>query len=204
MTLEIGMTVSITCFHTCDNRGTKDEILSKVPFKSNSGNPEWLGKGYYFWTDVDHHAHIWGQIKPRLGSYVIVKFQIDIEKDDLLDLVGDAGALLFFRKLMSDYKEHLVKKVRNAKTRTDKSKLEDELSNVSVSTVIQFYRDEKILNYKAMKSQDINNKKIEGLSYLKGKSEILPFTRHQLVVYEEGKNLLSAPEWHCSKLKLRF
>ena len=198
------MTVSITCFHTCDNRGTKNEILSKVPFESNSGNPEWLGKGYYFWTDIDHYAHIWGQIKPRLGSYVIVKFHIDIKKDDLLDLVGDAAALIFFKELISDYRQHLVKEVRNAKTRTDKSELESKLGNISVATVIQFYRDKNILNFKAMKSQDINTEKIQGLSYLKGKSEILPFTRHQLVVYEEGKNLLSLPEWHYSKLKLKF
>lgn len=198
------MTVSITCFHTCDNRGTKDEILSKVPFKSNSGNPEWLGKGYYFWTDIDYHAHAWGQIKPRFGSYVIVKFQLNIKKDDLLDLVGDAGALLLFRELISEYKKTLAKKVHNAKTRTDKSKLEEELKNVSVATVTQFYRDENVLDFKAIKSQDVNSKKVEGLSYLEGRSEILPFSRHQLVVYEEGKNLLSPPEWHCYKLKLRF
>lgn len=198
------MTVSITCFHTCDNRGTKDEILSKVPFESNSNNLEWLGKGYYFWTDVDHYAHIWGHIKPRFGSYVIVKFQIDIKKDELLDLVGDAGAVLFFKKLMSDYKKHLIKEVSKAKTRMDKSRLRAELDNISVSTVVQFYRDENILNFKAMKSQDMNIDKIQGLSYLKGKSEILPFTRHQLVVYEEGKNLLSFPEWHCAKLKLKY
>lgn len=198
------MTVSITCFHTCDNRGTKDEILGKVPFKSNSGNPEWLGKGYYFWTDIDHYAHAWGQIKPRLGSYVIVKFQLNIKKDDLLDLVGDAGALQLFRSLVFEYKKNLVKKISNAKTRTDKSRLEDELKNVSVATITQFYRDENILDFKAIKAQDVNSKKVEGLSYLEGKSEMLPFSRHQLVVFEEGKSLLSLPEWHCSKLKLKF
>lgn len=193
------MTVSITCFHTCDNRGTKHEILSSVPFESNSGNPEWLGKGYYFWTDVDHYAHIWGRIKPRYGNYVIVKFQLNIKSDELLDLVGDAGALLFFKTLISQYKEHLKKEVRKAKTRKDRDRLEGELSNISVATVTQFFRDEKILNFKAMKSQDINTKNVQGLSYLEGRSEILPFTRHQLVVYEEGKSLLSSPIWHCSK-----
>lgn len=198
------MTVSISCFHTCDNRGTQDEILSKVPFKSNSGNPEWLGKGYYFWTDIDHYAHAWGRIKPRFGSYVIVKFQLDIKKDDLLDLVGDAGALQFFRKLISEYEKNLVRKVRDAKTRSDKSELEAKLRNISVATVTQFYRDENVLDFKAIKSQDINTERVEGLNYLEGRSEILPFPRQQLVVYEEGKNLLSSPQWHFAKRKSRF
>lgn len=193
------MTVSITCFHTCDNRGTKDEILSKVPFKSNSSNPEWLGKGYYFWTDVDHYAHIWGRMKPRNGNYVITKFQLDIKKDELLDLVGDAEALLFFKKLITEYKHHLKNEISKAKTRRDTNRLKRELSNVSVATVTQFFRDEGILDFKAMKSQDINTEKIHGLSYLKGRKEILPFTRQQLVVYEEGKDLLSLPIWHYCK-----
>lgn len=193
------MTVSITCFHTCNNQGTKEEILSKVPFKSNSVNPEWLGKGYYFWTDSDYYAHVWGTFKPRYGRYVIAKFQLEIDKDDLLDLVGDVSAQLFLKELISNYQTHLASEIRNAKTGIDKARLRDELSNMSVSTVIQFFRDEKTLDFKAIKSQDINTEKVQGLCYLEGKKEILPFTRQQLVVYEEGKHLLSCPIWHCSK-----
>lgn len=193
------MTVSITCFHTCDNRGNKEEILSKVPFISNSGKIEWLGKGYYFWTDSDYFAHKWGKIEPRNGNYVITKFQVDIEHVDFLDLVGDVEAQRFFESLIYKYVNTLNIKLRNAKGSFNKAKIQEKISKVAVSTCIQHFRKENKLPFKAIKSQDINIENPKGLKYVHGdhKYDFLPLpTRQQIVVYEEGKDCLSPPQWY--------
>lgn len=193
------MTVTIICFHTCDNRGSKKHILESVPFISNSGKTEWMGKGYYFWTDSDYYAHKWGRIPPRRGNYVITKFILNVEKKCFLDLVGDVNAQIFFKKLVEKYKSYLKNKIHNTKNTKLKKELEDEVNKVCISTVIQHCKQNTTFSFGVIKAQDMPKSTTLELSFIPDKDEFLPYpTRQQIVVYENAKNCLNQPEWYYS------
>ena len=78
------MTKEILCFHTCNNEGGKEFILERAPFHSDTTKPQWLGQGYYLWTDSDYYAHDWGRQAPRYGNYVITKFKLSVESSYFL------------------------------------------------------------------------------------------------------------------------
>lgn len=194
------MTVEITCFHTCDNRGTREYILNNSPFLSSSGKTEWLGKGYYFWTDSDYFAHEWGKIPPRNGSYVIVRSRLTIQDEDFLDLVGNVKHQLYFNTLVDHYREYLEKIIKTSDNLIETQKLEKVLKNLAVSTVINHYKKQKIFDYKVVKAQDIARKSANKLCFVPRRNESLfTPTRQQLVVYEEAKSCIGSVEWHYSK-----
>ena len=102
------MIKEILCFHTCKNEGSKDFILERAPFHSNTTKPQWLGQGYYLWTDSDYYAHDWGRQRPRYGNYVITKFKLSVEESLFLDLVGSVVDQLYFLDLVKEYKKTLT------------------------------------------------------------------------------------------------
>jgi len=85
--------MSIVGYHTCRNAGS----LVK-PFLSKDHAKTWLTQGYYFWTDSPKNAHFWGK-KSIKGEYAILKFDICLNADEYLDLVGNAYHIEYFEKL---------------------------------------------------------------------------------------------------------
>lgn len=196
------MTKEILCFHTCKSEGGKEFILERAPFHSNSTKPQWLGQGYYLWTDSDHYAHDWGKLAPRYGDYVITKFNLSIDSDLFLDLVGNVNDQLAFLKLVSEYHQALREKLQQI-TDPRKQQLVKQAMNkpLTVSTVIQHYRKERKFPYKVVKAQDIVSNDTNKISYVVPNTDdaVLHYpTRQQIVVFPEARGLLGQAEWHYS------
>jgi hypothetical protein len=95
------MTFKTFGYHTCRAKGTRDELMQKVPFLSRKEN-QWLGQGYYFWTDDPYWALKWGRSE---ADIVISEYEISLEKERLLDLVGSVKHQLLFRRIVESFKK---------------------------------------------------------------------------------------------------
>lgn len=205
MEIKLGykMTKEILCFHTCKNEGDQEFILERAPFHSNTEKPQWLGQGYYLWTDSDFYAKKWGQQKPHYGNYVITKFNLKVEKSSLLDLVGNVNDQLYFFDLVKRYKDALTKKLSEINNPRKKKQIQDAISKpLAVSAVINHYRKERLFPFQVVKAQDIVSEDTQKLDYIvpnKDGASLLYPTRQQIVVYPEARNLLGKAEWHLSE-----
>jgi len=169
--------LEILGYHTCKK---SDDVLSKAPFLSGSGERIWLTQGYYFWTDSTHHAHKWGQ-NSISGDYSIVKCLISFENNslELLDLVGNVEHQIYFKKLIDKFIEEFG----------------DE--NLSIRAVIMFLRNKALQNkahfpFIAIKAKDEYNE--ERYSFVNVHTAVLRLIeRHQLCVFKEGKDKISTP-----------
>lgn len=75
------MFFEIEGFHTCLNKGSPEEIKEAIPFLSER-EEQWLGQGYYFWSESDYWAKLW----KRNEDTVIGEFFIKIPQEKFLDL----------------------------------------------------------------------------------------------------------------------
>lgn len=159
---------TIIGFHTCEDRGeSNEEIKSKVPIKSER-EEQWLGEGYYFWTDSDRYARTWGTYSKRVVSEFNINFSTQSE---IFDLVGNASHQEEFEGMLRE----IVKK--NPK-----------LGSMDMSAVFYFFRDKNVLEqYKAIKA--CNRYKLKG-RFLTHRPERLMFpTRIQLCLFEKNVEL---------------
>jgi hypothetical protein len=165
-------------FHTCQHRGTKEELRGKVPFLSRREN-QWLGQGYYFWTELDVWAHDW------LGEAekVISEYSLSVPRDQLLDLVGSLADQSDFAIIIDRFKkkgrlrQHYVKRFGN---------------DFNVASIVMWLREEKdlgfgeIFPYWAVRAKDSAQKR--RVPYRKGRpEELFLIERHQMCVYAEHK-----------------
>ena len=197
------MTKEILCFHTCKNEGGKDFILERAPFHSDTTKPQWLGQGYYLWTDSDYYARDWGQRSPNYGNYVITRFTLTVDRSLFLDLVGNVVDQLHFLKLVKEYKSALTEKLNQIRDPRKKDQVRQALGRpLSVSTVIQHYRKERKFPFKVVKAQDIVANSTNTMSYVvpnKDDAALHYPTRQQIVVFPEARELLGQAEWHHSE-----
>ncbi len=195
------MQINFLCFHTCKNENSEEYILQNAPFHSDRSATQWLGQGYYLWTDSDYFAHEWGKYPPRNGKYAITKFDFVLDNDEVfLDLVGNVEDQLAFRDLVAIY-EDFLRDVIDKCSDVDKQKAaHKKLSELCVSTVINFFLSKRKFPYIAVKAQDIDSRKTDKLRFvLKGKgnnSSLFYPTRQQIVVYEDGKTVLKNTALH--------
>jgi hypothetical protein len=179
------VTVHITGYHTCKKDGGWSYILNESPFLSGSGNNQWLTQGYYFWTDSDYFAHKWGKDSYN-NEYAIVKCDIEVDEELLLDLVGSTSAQVYFKRLLTKFALKLKK--------IDPSKE----ASVTVNAVIAYWRKQAKINsnvfpFIAIKVQD--GKRGTTLSF-SGKPECMfvDIQRQQLCLFEEGLHFLVGKE----------
>lgn len=102
----------MTAFHTCHLEGSPQQIYEKVPYSSDVSKEQWLGQGYYFWTDSCFFAEAWGKnLSKYPKGYAISKFDIEIPANSFLDLVGDVVHQLKFEEQIREYlhKMHQIK-----------------------------------------------------------------------------------------------
>lgn len=188
------------CFHTCKNENTEEYILQNSPFHSKRTVNQWLGQGYYLWTDSDFFAHEWGKAPPRNNKYAIVQFDLELDNsNDLLDLVGNVADQLAFKALVNEFTASLKKAVSDQSVdRAKRQRARIMLGSLSVSTVIHFFQKKRSFPYKAVKAQDIDSNQTQDLQFVvdevKSKPSLLLYpTRQQVVVYEHGKSVLKNP-----------
>lgn len=144
------MNLTCTIYHTCHLEGTLNSIFAKSPYKCEPSPSQWLGDGYYFWTDSDYFAHKWGERKRKYPKgYVITEYLVDIPKDSLLDLVGNVKDQLIFKYQILEY----VKKM------SIELKDKEDARNIPVSKVLAHLRLSALNNtenfkYNAIKAVD--------------------------------------------------
>lgn len=153
-------------FHACQ---TKDDPI--FPFLSNDHEKTWLTQGYYFWTDSDSWAKFWGERaikKDAKGCYAILECAISLDKNELLDLVGNAKHLELFTEL--------IKHIETKST----------VSNLTVSTVIKTLRESDFFPFLAVKVADYPK---EGYKFSASmKEKLATLNRQQMCVFEQAKD----------------
>lgn len=199
------MSIQITAFHTCHLQSGKGQktILNEVPYHCDTG-PQWLGQGYYFWTDSDHYAHQWGCLKidkPTGGrvfkysnGYIITKFKIDIPLNELLDLVGNTTQQIYFFRQIRQYLENVIgKKVLDTKT-----VLDTPISKVIEHLKLRVIRsgNSDFFPYSAIKAADKPGDSLL-VTFIEDGNEatVLP-TRQQLCLFSDKKSLITSTEFH--------
>ena len=178
------MSIKITGFHTCHLQGSYQQIHDSVPFCSDKKKEQWLGQGYYFWTDACFFADTWGRMSAKYPSgYVITKFEIEIPVEEFLDLVGNVLDQLTFEKQIRKYLERLHKELdKKTAMATPISKV---LEHLREEAKEQKMKDEEFFSYSAIKAADIP---INSFSYpyLENKAEKLIIPIRQQLFFAEG------------------
>ena len=191
--------IEIKGFHTCSYRqgDCKAELVNLVPFLCNPHKVQWLGIGYYFWTDSPHFAHEWGKFGYS-GEYSINQFSIIMNRDKLLDLIGTVSDQLKFQNFIQQL-FNTLERILDKNPEMDNCRIRQKLQRVRngvVSTVIELSREFKLLDFWAIKAADIPKSSQEYRFKEKGRSEILVLpTRQQVVIYEEAKECIIYDSW---------
>ncbi len=172
--------IQITGYHTCKDKGGRQYVKANGPFISNNGKKQWLTQGFYFWADSEHFAHKWGEQSCN-NKYFILKCDIEMPKDLLLDLVGSAQSQQYFMDMLSVFNERL-KKIGSH-------------TQPTVHAVISYWRqlsaqDSTIFPFLAIKAEDDRN--MQKLSFVEGRNErmLVGIHRQQLCLFAAGKNCL--------------
>ncbi len=179
------VSTKIDAFHTCHLQGSISTILEKVPYHSNANEEQWLGQGYYFWTDSHFFATKWGERKDKYpNGYVITKFTIEIPAADLLDLVGNVSHQLEFEKQIRAYLARMGKELTYETARSiPVSKMLDHLRE---QAKIEIQAGNDFFTYSAIKAADMAKCTLK-YPYLEGERDgfqhhlYLP-TRQQLFI----------------------
>lgn len=143
--------IQIACYQTCKTDSKDWKVLyDEFPHhaKNTKSNLQWLGNGYYFWTDSDHFAIWWGTDRLQ-QPYCITSYLINIEYEMIFDMVGNTRHVqYFFEKLLIIYEAAFEKSRRFSMTK---------LPEPTIATVIDhmrtFYK-EPVFKYRAMKICD--------------------------------------------------
>lgn len=170
--------INLTAYHTCHLQGSAKDIFENSPYKSENSKPQWLGNGYYFWTDDDFFAHRWGKLSKKYpDGYAITKYEIQIPKDILLDLVGNVKDQRLFCKQIILYAQKM-------------EKASQDLYKIPISKVLDHLRrqainDQKFFSYQAIKATDYSKKFCHSYPFLEnGKEKLTIPSRQQLYLQD--------------------
>lgn len=120
---------------TVEDRDNADEVEERGPFKCISAKA-WLGVGYYFWDRFEKIAHWWGGTCYP-GGYMICQAEINIHKDDYLDLAGNTEQMERFSEFCSAVESRLHKEL-------------------TLSQIIEYLKKNNKFPYKAIRAHSID------------------------------------------------
>lgn len=163
------MVFSIKGYHTCKDKGGIQFIKDQAPFLSRP-EKQWLGQGYYFWTDSDYWARRW-MSEPK----VITEFEISFTKDKVLDLVGNVKDQELFQDICELFNEGFPYYEAYKKQYGDQ---------VSVGAIISLLRDQKAFPYGAVKARDHRSTSQIAFS-VATRFKLSLVEPHQLCVFQE-------------------
>lgn len=170
--------INLTAYHTCHLQGSAKGIFENSPYKSEPNKPQWLGNGYYFWTDCDFFAHQWGKLlKKYPKGYAITEYSIQIPQNLLLDLVGNVKDQRYFCKQILLY----AQKMKIAS---------QDLYKIPISKVLDHLRrqainDQQLFPYQAIKAVDYSKKYCHSYPFLEnGKEKLTIPSRQQLYLQD--------------------
>lgn len=191
--------VHIDCFHTCQSDGGKEFIISRAPFLSGT-DKQWLGQGYYLWTDSDFFAHDWGEIHYQ-SRYAINQFEVQVPKHLFWDLVGNVQhqrEFIDFKNQFHCLLDEILKSASPAKRQKTQQTIQRlKQQEIKVSTLFWVLRTLRKLAYKVVKASDLKSKQTESLEFVQGRGGECLFlpTRQQIVVYPEAKDMIHHINW---------
>lgn len=124
--------MKLKCYQTCKiDASDWNTIFSNFPhFASeySSEKKQWLGEGYYFWTDSIRNAEWWG--KRRLKApYCITEYFIKINSELLLDLSGNAEHMEYLYQLKAFFLDNYNKNYPN-----------QEVPEPTISGLVEYFR----------------------------------------------------------------
>lgn len=165
-------------FHTCHLQGSARDIFNNSPYKSDSRLEQWLGQGYYFWTDSDYFAKCWGEKADKYPKgYAITSYILKISDELILDLVGNTRHQLKFKDQIIEYAYRMGIELKD----------EQKALNIPISKVLdhlrgEAQRDSKLFKYSVIKVADKPKMSINS-PFLEGHNEklIIP-TRQQIYI----------------------
>ena len=188
--------MEINCFHTCRNNGDREEIIRRVPFLSKKDSSQWLGQGYYLWTDSIYFANDWGNDHYQ-SNYAINQFEVNVPKELYWDLVGNVQHQLEFLEKKDQF-YILLDELINRSSPQNKARFQRlRNSSITVATLFWLLRTLRKLTYKVVKASDISSKRTAEISFNHGNANECIFlpTRQQIVVYPEAKEMLRHLAW---------
>nr|WP_181717010.1 hypothetical protein [Psychrobacter sp.]QJS05582.1 hypothetical protein [Psychrobacter sp.] len=99
--------LTIKCYQTCKtNSKVWTELFEGFPHfatkNSETGTLQWLGDGYYFWTDSKTNAKWWGENRLK-APYCITSYSVNVSSEKLLDLSGNAEQIEYFLELRDTF-----------------------------------------------------------------------------------------------------
>lgn len=191
--------VYLDCFHTCRSDGGKEFIISRTPFLS-SPQRQWLGQGFYLWTDSDFFAHDWGEDHYQ-SKYAINQFEVRVPKHLFWDLVGNVQhqrEFLGFKNQFHCLLDEIVNKATPAQKQRTQEKIQRlKQQDIKVSTLFWALRTLRKLAYKVVKASDLKSRKTESIEFVAGSAGECIFlpTRQQIVVYPEARDMIHHINW---------
>ncbi len=90
-------------YHIVEDRDNIEEIIENGPFPTEDKDP-YLGFGIYFWDNNLSSAKWWGDNRYKGKKYLICEADLDLIPGKFLDLVGDMGAINYFRECLKKFK----------------------------------------------------------------------------------------------------
>lgn len=172
------MDFCINGFHTSENRGNVDYVKQHAPFLSRNEG-QWLGQGYYFWTEILMWAQEWSY-----KNKIITEFEISIPREKVLDLVG---SLLDQEKMYKIFIAYCVETNDPDMKYATVSKIIHYLQRRQKSfSLTEPHKADIIFPFWAIRAKD--GKFGQRVNFKNGRWEKMTLLeRHQLCVYEPHK-----------------
>lgn len=190
------MCVIFTIYHTCNLEGSLNSIFKDSPYKSDSTAYQWLGNGYYFWTDSDFFAHKWGERKDKYPKgYVITEYLVDIPENLFLDLVGNVKDQLVFKDQILNYVRRMNLELNGR----------EDARNIPISKVLDHLRmlaqnNQDKFKYDAIKAMDYSSVHTYSYKFTEEakQRELIPIPSRQQL-YLSHQEFLRRKKLFCAK-----
>lgn len=195
--------LTIKCYQTCKTESKVwRELFDSFPhFAINNcaeGKLQWLGEGYYFWTDSVKNAEWWGNNRLKV-PYCITGYSVDLNSEILFDLTGNAEHIEYFYDLRKTFID-IHKKFSKSKIFVEPT----------VDVMIDYFRrnyKENIFKFEAIKFHHNNyDPDYQKVNMTSGRPEFFQgLPRIQLCVFPERKSDITNklpyyPEAYCNSV----
>lgn len=189
------MKLTFTVYHTCHLYGSVNDMFNNSPYRCVPNDKQWLGVGYYFWTDSEYFAQKWGE---RTGKYpqgyVITEYLVEIPEESFLDLVGNVKDQLFFKEQILDYVKRMEIELNSR----------DDARKIPISKVIDHLRTSspQDIKYDAIRAMDYTGAYTFSYAFTEDDKDLIPIpTRQQLFLRD--LSFLKIKKLFCAKQLLR-
>lgn len=168
-----------TGYHTCELRDKDyEQAFNGSPFRAEKDN-QWLTYGHYFWSNSIKSGIWWGKVhyKRHKKEFVVTKFDIEIEEDDVLDFIADSENALKFLKEST--------RLYLAKCKQDSIHNLEIDANPTIENCINYMKQENLFPFKAIRACHEQHKASGNVLFTTSHTETLMLTnKHQICIFD--------------------